>query len=279
MFIACIAMLFSACHKDGVFNPSKKISKIYSINSTGQKYLKEVWSWNKDNTLDKIDFYDGNIYKTYNFTYDKKRLTRINDYSNKRATEYKYDNQGLKEASYYSNGVLVETYTFTHKNGKITQITETYYNNYKGGDERFDMNPLQFVMPEEMSSAAFETSKKIKKDCKSISTYNYDLTWEKNNVTKMTYSNYLSGDTYTYEAQYDNKKNPYYGAYLSFYFESDIINQSKNNVTHIEYTVIDDGETYREIENFEYKYDGQWPTTKRYFDGEYTYSLEYEYTK
>lgn len=279
MLLACIAMLFAACHKDGVYNPSKKISKIYYVFSSGTKHLDEVWTWNKNNTLEKIDFYDDGLYKTYNFSYEKKRLVRMNDYGNNRSIEYKYDNKGLKEANYYRNGNLVETYTFTHKNGKISQITETYYG-YKGGPDKYDLNALQFIIPDEMATAAFKTSKKIKKDSKGTYTCTYDLTWTKNNITKMVYNDYEDGETYSYETQYDKKNNPFYGAYLSFYFEENVLYQSKNNITRIEYTETEDGQTERSVINYEYTYDGQWPISIRYIDEDgYAGGREYEYTK
>ena len=279
MLIACIAMLFASCHKDGVYNPSKKISKIYYTSTSGTKSLEQVWTWNKNNTLEKIDFYEGSLYKTYNFSYEKKRLVRMNDYANNRSVEYKYDSKGLKESNYYRNGNLTETYTFTHKNGKIIRITLTYYG-YKGAPDNYDLNPLQFIMPEEMSAAAFEISKKHKKNSKGTSTCSFDLTWTKNNITKLVYIDNEDGYTTTTEAKYDNKKNPFYGAYLSFYFDENIEDQSKNNITQYEYTSTYEGQTYREVTNIEYNYDGNWPISKRYFeDGEAEGLTEYEYTK
>lgn len=282
MFIACIAMLFSACHKDGVYNPSKKISKIY-YSENGYKNLGEVWSWNKNNTLDKIDYYsDGRIAYTHNFSYEKKRLIRMNNYASNESVEYKYDNKGLKEANYYRGGTLIDTYTFTHQNGKITKIIETWLGNnyYDKGNDRFDMNPLQFILPDEIATSAFEASKKIKKNSKGTSTYEYALTWEKNNITKMVYTSYEGGYTYSYEAQYDKKKNPFYGAYLNIYFEENVPYQSKNNITQIAYTETYEGQTYRYEYTYEYNYDGQWPVSKRQVNTEGdSYLTEYEYTK
>lgn len=283
MLIACIAMLFAACHKDGVYNPSKKISKIYYTSTSGYKSLDQVWTWNKNNTLEKIDYYSGGTLSyTYNFTYEKKRLVRMNNYADNRYVEYKYDNKGLKEANCYRSGNLVDTYTFTHKNGKISHITETYYSSYKDAPDNRDINPLQFIMPEEMSAAAFEISKKHKKDSKGSYTCTYDLTWTKSNITKMVYLDNVDGYTYSYEAQYDKKKNPFYGAYLNFYFEDNVEDQSKNNITRYEYTDTEDGQTYRSVTNIEYNYDGNWPISKRYIyleDGETGGLTEYEYTK
>ena len=113
--IACVALVFAGCQKDGVYNPSKKISKIYYTSTSGVKSLKQIWTWN-GKLLDKIDYYDGgSIYKTYNFTYDGKRLTRMSNYANNRYIEYKYDGSHLSEANVFSSGSLEYIYKFTYK--------------------------------------------------------------------------------------------------------------------------------------------------------------------
>ena len=51
--IACVAFIFAGCQKDGVYNPSKKISKIYYTSTSGNKSLQEIWTWN-GKLLDKF---------------------------------------------------------------------------------------------------------------------------------------------------------------------------------------------------------------------------------
>lgn len=282
LLIACVAMLFSACQKEGVYNPSKKISKIYYTNSEGVKNLSQVWTWNKNNTLEKIDFYSsGTLAYTYNFTYEKKRLVRMNNYANNRSIEYKYEKNMLTEANTYSGGTLVDTYTFTHKNGKIVKITDTYLNN-KGSFEN-EINPLQFLLSEELCQALDKTQKNMgNNNGKSTIVWNYELTWEKNNPTKMVVTREGSSANSTYELSYDKKNNPYYNAFLNFYFEDNTYsgNLSKNNIVRIEYREIDsDGDQDTGVERYEYTYDGNYPKARRYMGDGYTTLTEFEYTK
>ncbi len=280
LLIACVAMLFSACQKEGVYNPSKKISKIYYTNSEGVKNLSQVWTWNKNNTLEKIDFYSsGTLAYTYNFTYEKKRLVRMNNYANNRSIEYKYEKNMLKEANTYSGGTLQDTYTFTHKNGKIVKITDTYLNN-KGAIEN-EINPLQFILSEELCQTVDQNRKRIS-DGKGTIVFNYELTWDKNNPVKMVMTEEGSSENMVYDVQYDKKNNPYYNAYNQFYFEENLYNGhlGQNNVTRIEYRETeDDGEVYTGVENYEYTYDGNYPKARRYMGDGYTTLTEFEYTK
>ena len=96
LVFACVAMLFSSCHKEGVFNPKKKISKIYTSSSytfngnttTFDKTLSEEWTWNKNNTLAKIDAHGSLSETTETYTYDKKRVTRIDGVSTNTSGPY-----------------------------------------------------------------------------------------------------------------------------------------------------------------------------------------------
>ena len=62
VFCLCMAVvaLFSACNRDqgedGVFNPSKKLQKIYLVGN-GVQNLQQVWNWNGDLSL-HLPFFD-----------------------------------------------------------------------------------------------------------------------------------------------------------------------------------------------------------------------------
>jgi len=95
IFCICIAVIamFSACNKDqeGVYNPSKKIQKIYSVNDNGVKELEEVWNWNGKLLVAIVDV-DDNSEST--FLYDKKqRLTSIDTKDSH--SEFTYDGKYL----------------------------------------------------------------------------------------------------------------------------------------------------------------------------------------
>ena len=126
--IACVAFVFTGCQKDGVYNPSKKISKIYYTSTSGNKSLDQIWTWN-EKLLDKIDFYyDGTVSHSYNFTYDGNRLTRMNDYKLNEYVEYKYDGNHLSETNVFSGGNLRYIYKFSYKSGKLESMTLTSMN-------------------------------------------------------------------------------------------------------------------------------------------------------
>ena len=283
LFIACVAMLFVSCQKEGVYNPSKKISKIYYTSYSGIKSLEQVWTWNKDNTLQKIDYYDdGAIDYTYNFTYEKKRLVRMNDYANNCYVEYKYDKNLLKEANYYVGGTLCDAYTFTYKNGKIVKVTDNWIGS-KGGAEKA-INPLRFIFSEELCDAIDQSQKRMGNvGGKATLVYVYELTWDKDNVSKMVTTVSGSSATQTYEMSYDKMNNPFYRAYLDFYFEDNASSGclSKNNITRIEAREVEeDGDVWTGSVDYEYTYEGKYPTSLRYADYYGISSLnEYEYLK
>lgn len=283
LFIACVALLFASCQKEGVYNPSKKISKIYFTNYSGVKTLKQVWTWNKDNTLEKIDYYtNGSIDHTYNFTYEKKRLVRMNDYANNSYVEYKYDKNTLKEVNNYVGGTLIDAYTFTYKNGKIVKVTDTWMG-AKAAVENA-INPLQFILSEELSEAIDQSQKRMGNvGGKGTLVYNDELTWDKDNVSKVVTTLEGSSETSTYELSYDKKNNPFYHAYLNFYFEDNASDGylSKNNITRVELrNVEEDGDVWTGVSNYEYTYEGKYPVSRRYTDSYgNTELIEYEYIK
>lgn len=283
LLIACVAMLFVSCKKEGVYNPSKKISKIYYTSYSGIKSLEQVWTWNKDNTLQKIDYYDdGAIDYTYNFTYEKKRLVRMNDYANNCYVEYKYDKNLLKEVNYYVGGTLCDAYTFTYKNGKIVKVTDNWIGS-KGGAEKA-INPLRFIFSEELCDAIDQSQKRMGNvGGKATLVYFYELTWDKDNVSKMVTTVSGSSATQTYEMSYDKMNNPFYRAYLNFYFEDNASSGclSKNNITRIEAREVEeDGDVWTGSVNYEYTYEGKYPTSLRYANNYGISSLtEYEYLK
>ena len=281
--IACVAMLFSACQKEGVYNPSKKISKIYFTDANGNKALSQVWSWNKNKTLEKIDNYssNGSLSGTLNFTYEKKRLTRMNNYAANAYIEYKYEKNNLKEANLYASGTLMDTYSFTYDNGKLTKITDTYVHSKAAGNE-MEMSPLQFILPEEIYNVTAEARKQFQPDgSKATTVFTYELTWDGNNISKLVRTVSGSSANLTLEVKYDKYNNPFKGAFLNFFFEENVTdgNFCKNNATRLETkSVTDGGNVTTNVYTYEYTYDGKWPVSRR-FMGENSTLTEFEYTK
>lgn len=273
LVIACFAMLFCACHKEGVFNPKKKISRIYEDSGNGRN-LSQVWTWNKNNTLEKIDYYyNGQVDYTDNFTYEKKRLVSIEDYKYHSRAEFSYANKvftkQLTEVNVYSSNTLTSTYAITHEKNKISQIIQTNYSNNYNDDYDWksaamaSVNALNFILPKEMCKAVMEAEKKMAKNGSKNSTITYTLTWDKNNLSKVDLL-WSDGTTGSLQAKYDDKNNPFWGALLSD-DGLDISGESfsKNNMTRLEENYNYMGENGNSTYTYSYSYDGKYPKSQR----------------
>lgn len=292
LFFACFAMLLVSCHKDGVYNPKKKISRIFETETThyydgnlgvstdnnSGRQLREVWTWGKK-TLDRIDYYyDNKLSNTQYFSYDKNRLVRVSD--DDMYYTYKYDGRFLQQIDVYEDNVLEGTYKITHQKGKWSKIEVTRYDyDYKSG-KGDRLMPLRFVLSDEICKSIKESEKKhyAKHGGKGTLSITYTLTWEKKNVSRMV-ENYSDGYTCTYTYKYDKKKNPYYGGFIGME-EPDML-LSENNVIQEDEQSEDGYYSY----SYDYTYDGNWPSSRRssysrtYEWGSYSRStlVEYEY--
>lgn len=280
LFFACFAMLLVSCHKDGVYNPKKKISKIFVTQTShyhseygdndynSGRQLREVWTWGKK-TLDRIDhYYDNKLSYTQYFSYDKNRLVRVS--SDDMYCTYKYDGKFLQQVDVYEDNVLVRTYKVTHQKGKWSKIEETWYDDdYMKAGKGDRLMPLRFVLSDEICKSIKESGKKhyAKHGSKGTGSATITLTWEKKNVSRMVVS-VSDGDTYTYTYKYDNKKNPYCGflGEMGEYYGTAML--SENNVIQEDEQSEDGYYSYF----YDYTYDGNWPSSLRS-----SYSHTYEY--
>lgn len=264
--IVCVAFIFAGCQKDGVYNPSKKISKVYYTSTNGKKSLDQIWNWN-EKLLDKIDFYyNGAVEETYRFYYDNNRLTRMDRYAygNILSIEYKYDGSHLSEADVFHSGSLNYIYKFSYKSGKLESMTCT--STSKGVKEETKIHPLYFVFGPEISQCIEKSEKTLAKkhNGKSISTETYKFTWKNGEVSQCVLC-YQEEDysEYTYKYTYDKKKNPFSGALINLYPEENMLfdgSLCKHNITKIDFTSME-GES--EIIKFDYSYKDNYPISKR----------------
>ena len=109
--LAAVVCFLGACKKEGVYNPSEKISKIYKSstyvsqyydgstwrdanNESSPKRLVEAWNWDGKKLM-SIDSYnlDGTVEadETVKFEYDGKRLTKITDVTGKNYATITYE--------------------------------------------------------------------------------------------------------------------------------------------------------------------------------------------
>ena len=107
-----IVVAFNSCEKDnlGVFNPKKKISKVYS--ETNGHYLKEQWIWNGDQ-LQQVEYYkeNGDVDYACRYQYENGLLSRIE--TDDQYTDFDYDGKTLTAIKTYYGGQLMETYSIT----------------------------------------------------------------------------------------------------------------------------------------------------------------------
>ena len=114
-----VAVSLTSCHKDGVYNPKEKISRIYYQGSgqSAEKQLSELWNWD-GKKLSTITYYynTGEIEGTEKFSYDGKRLSRIDyisDFGDGSYLLFTYDGRKLDKVEVYARGNLVGTLKYT----------------------------------------------------------------------------------------------------------------------------------------------------------------------
>lgn len=263
IFCVCIAViaLFTACDKnqEGVFNPSKKIQKIYSVDNSGVKELEEVWNWEGKILSSIVDVDDD---YTSSFSYDKKkRLVAIDTKDSH--SEFTYDGKYLLRVVTTSNGEVAGTIDFVHENGKISEM--------KMDVSGFDLdlfkkciaNPMRFVLPEAIpavESAMKECSKGAKNTQVTVK-----LNWNGDNVSTMliTASVPVVGTvTLTTELTYDSKNNPIYGSFASVTsVASEVFFLNKNNPltkkTTVQSTLVN---MTLDSSEYSYEYESNYPT-------------------
>ena len=269
----------ASCTKEGVYTPKKKIQRVYYSSTYTDKYLRQSWDWD-GKLLEAINYYSssGSLSWTENFSYDGKRLVRVDDYLNSEYVTYAYDGKQLKSANYYYKGNLEATTAYTYANGKLSKMVMTEY-----GSKKLKMNshlqgmtlPLQSEVVEVVSKfMAKAAASRIEKD---IYTFTMQFTWDGDNVSKLTATE--DGYMATATLQYDAKKNPMKG-FHNLYSDIDddiMLNWSKNNVTKM---IVTESDGDNEVINFTYQYNNDdYPTMviQRYADEDYQSTTYYDY--
>lgn len=301
LFVAALVLVFAftSCQKEGVYNPSKKIDRIYRsytsksetyINGSWQtvsntekaKYISEVWTWD-GKLLKEIKHYasDGNLTTTLQFSYDGKRISTITAANSQ--YKFHYDGNKMKSIEHISGNTIEEKMEIVHDGNTISKIKVTgYYDDDKKGRDIMPIEVLRFIIPNAESASFEKVMARMQKisEMKGEYTLTESLEWDGKNVKKVTVS-YDQTETYYIEYQYDDKKNPFYGLFnMEDLGGTEFL--SKNNIKSER--EIDGNEIYET--NYNYTYDGKYPETKYYtsaygndsyrWTDNYTYYYEYK---
>lgn len=302
LFAAAAALLiFGACQKDGKYNPKEKISNVseeycsvYSYfsgeewvtdSSITPKHVSEQWTWD-GKKLSQIAYigydYDdqGNMVPDgqdlVKFNYDGSQMTEITTSYGERMT-FTYDGKKLQKAELYDGAATpYMTYEFEHDGKKISSMTVTMDEEYyaKKGTRvgRLEHLLLGNIIPQTKSTDKFVCQLHAKA-AKAGQSIRMDLTWDGDNVSKITAVTPYGNATMT--LTYDDKNNPFknFGPMFGFYGETETGVEfcNKNNITKM---VISDIEGGSDEENYTYTYDGQWPVSCTNM-----YSYEDEYSR
>lgn len=271
-FVALFALAFTSCHKDGVFNPKKKISRVFTQYNGGNKTLEATYIWNK-NKLDKIDYGDG--YFAY-FKYDGKRVSQISLEST--VLNFTYNGAKLSKVELSYRGQLATSIEVTHNGNKITKLSITEYeSDYKGTKNIICAGLcLRGILPANTCDNLVE--KQIQaKESGGKGTYNSTIEFKYDgwNIIEERWVE----DNEVYNYTYDKGNNPFFGLLGDIGEGSDYVEylESKNNIEKVSNTY---NGNYSES-SFSYSYDGKWPTERRriYSDGTLGTTYFYEYEK
>lgn len=268
-FILASITLLSSCQQEPIYAPGKKISKIYyKPFQDGSLMLNQTWVWDKD-LLKEIHFDSSR--EVMRFTYDKKRLTSIQD-STRDGTNmlyyFQYDKHNRQIISidgykskwhwespekavhidlHYNSDGLISGYEEEH--------FEVYYNNSSEKDEEATQTVLQILCPE---LSFIKSVKHVSKSGASLCVYSASFEYKDSMLDAFKYTWVGSNDTT-------------FGRILSY---TDIVNPFYNscNVQHID--------PQRSIDNKYTKYMPQHMSiTYNNFNAEYpTYTMDYQTT-
>lgn len=256
--VMAVIALFSACKKnpDGIYNPSKKIQKIYNVED-GTRILSEVWSWNGD-LLISIEDCGGIAPITTTFSYDNSNrlvsMDNVNSHS-----ECIYDGKKIQKIVVTSYGIEVGSYEFQHKGNKISQIKI----NFDLGWDDLDwkkaaiLNPLRFLIPE-----VCQTMESVLEDCPKDAKgedITMNLNWSGNNVKTIdvSYQGFFGTVTETVKLTYDSQNNPTYGSLAQLNTDA-VANLFVNKNNPLTITTLINGFTY-DKQTFTYEYADNYP--------------------
>jgi len=286
--LAAVVACGACSEKEGKYSPKKEIEKVYR--STGSeeehfnaatgvwervssvttpKVLAETWDW-EDGLLTKIVYNAeataGGQEETLYFTYEKKRVSRI-DGGNEFMT-FVYKGKNLRRAELYDKevnpGAPFTTYTFSYDGDKVSKIEVMS----REMDSKGAAGVLQSRWAEWMQAATgwSPATAAVLSEAKGMTRETLSLTWSGDNVGSVQAENDFSTVRTVYT--YDNKVNPFrhFLYTLNGYAGGETVFANANNVLKsVSKSVYPGSESKMEEEtevNYSYVYQNDWPVEK-----------------
>ncbi|MCR5555259.1 MAG: hypothetical protein K6F29_06980 [Bacteroidales bacterium] len=284
-FVICLAAIglifsFNACKKDGVYNPSKKVSKIYTevylydsvYNVIGSvPMLSQNFTWDK-NILKEVDSYcEGEQDYKEIFVYDGKRLVRIDyvdpDYISEIEQQiiFSYEGSKLHKATFLDYGDIEEEVEYIYDKNKISEMIYTMYsglslNILEPLKQLLDPNMVEVLSLDKEMLACMEAKNGLTHKAGGR-TMKIELEWEKDNISRLQVTNGSNRTSVAFT--YDNKKNPFYSRPMED-IETMVGHEygllsvfcNKNNIVQMEST---NPMGLTRTVSIEYEYDGSYP--------------------
>ena len=215
----------------GVYNPGRKISKIYVQKEGEQECLLQKWTWDK-NRLASITHYSRGVYGdidelNYEYIYEGNRLLKFK-VGDEFYCDFFYNGPHFEKIEYRSSsGKLVyEYHTFQYEGDKISEVT------YRHTGYGFDKKQMSTIEGGFMGTLLSQTGvRKISEETADPTkefTNSRNFFYEGENLVSIKMGGY---DTYMICSDYDTHFNAYYNFIPIFVLGNglDYLAMSKNN--------------------------------------------------
>lgn len=261
IFCLCVTIvtLFASCNKDndGIFNPAKKIHKIFEVNEVYGTYVSEVWNWN-GNQLSSINKYNhrGDLYATTTYHYDGDRLITVRNESSYATFNYKGNKIDYINVYFAGDDYLKTVYTFQYKGNKLSHLNIDNKFTISLTDKKSLVNPLKFILPEVYASVE-KLIEKSANESKGAESITMDFTWTGKNITSVVtnmFSDHYASSEVT-ECTFDHKQNPVEG-FLGSISGSGNLYCNQNNL--LSATTTSFGTPFSTT-TYDYEYEGNYP--------------------
>ena len=225
-----LVVSFSACKKDGVYNPSKKIAAIYRTmedepSSKGaSKELIATYVWD-GNLLSQI-IYNGDDPYTYTYTYNNKKQLIAVDMASEGSVRVEYDGKNVEGVSFSINNTELLDVKFIRKGNLITGAdveisTDLLEELLNKKENKVLRDVLSTFLPFQMDMAFTQTMEQYAQhystDSKGSLKGHINYHWTNKNIDKadLNMSILIASIQITSTYEYDNQINPFSGGMMA----------------------------------------------------------------